>query len=128
MSAGSSRALPEPAAGGSPRAIGSPLGGRRAAARGHPGPRMAHQGLHHLVRNRLDAPAKAPAELDDEVAHEQRNILGPFPKGRKVDWKHVQPIENRSARNSPSSTSSSSGRFVAAITRTSVRIDCVLPT
>jgi hypothetical protein len=59
---------------------------------------MVYQGLHHLERNRLDAPAEAPGVLDDEVAHQQRDVLGPFPKGWKVDRKHVQPIEQVGAK------------------------------
>jgi hypothetical protein len=36
--------------------------------------------------------------LDDEVAHEQRYVLGPLPKGWKVDRKHLQPIEQVGAK------------------------------
>jgi hypothetical protein len=34
---------------------------------------MAYQRLHHLERNRLDAPTEALGVLDNEVVHEQRD-------------------------------------------------------
>src|SRR2546425_4903639 len=56
------------------------------------GPRVAHEPLHHIGRNRLDAPAETSGVVRDEVAHEKRDILGPLAKGREIDRKDVQPV------------------------------------
>src|SRR5438445_4097779 len=56
------------------------------------GPRVAHELLHHIGRNRLDAPAETSGVVRDEVAHEKRDVLGPLAQGREIDWKDVQPV------------------------------------
>src|SRR6266849_4717638 len=56
------------------------------------GPRVAHEPLHHIGRNRLDAPAETSGVVRDEVAHEKRDVLGPLAKGREIDRKNVQPV------------------------------------
>src|SRR5437016_5657698 len=56
------------------------------------GPRVAQELLHHIGRNRLDAPAETSGVVRDEVAHEKRDVLGPLAKGREIDRKNVQPV------------------------------------
>src|SRR5215470_9556822 len=56
------------------------------------GPRMAHEPFHDLQWNRLDAAAETPGMLRDEVAYEQRDVLGPLAERGKVDRKDVQPV------------------------------------
>src|SRR2546422_1109668 len=56
------------------------------------GPRVAQELLHHIGRNRLDAPAETSGVVRDEVAHEKRDVLGPLAQGREIDGKDVQPV------------------------------------
>src|SRR5947209_7037388 len=56
------------------------------------GPRVVHEPLHHIGRNRLDAPAETSSVVRDEVAHQKRDILTPLAKGREIDRKHIQPV------------------------------------
>ena len=56
------------------------------------GPRVAHEPLHHVRRNTVDAPAETSGVVRDEVAYERRDVLGPLAKGREIDRKHVQPV------------------------------------
>src|SRR5256712_13365136 len=48
--------------------------------------------LHHIGRNRVDAPAETSGVVRDEVAHQKRDVLGPLAKGREIDRKNVQPV------------------------------------
>src|SRR5262249_7901436 len=43
-------------------------------------------------------PAEGPGVRCDEMAHKQRDVLGPLPKRWKVDRKHLQPIEQVGAK------------------------------
>ena len=56
------------------------------------GPRVVHEPLHHIGRNRLDAPAETSGVVRDEVAHQKRDIFGPLAKGRDIDREHIQPV------------------------------------
>ena len=62
------------------------------------------------------------------AAHEQRDVLAPLAQRRQIDPQHVQPVDTDRRGTLPSSTSSRSGRFVAATTRTSTLIGCAPPT
>src|SRR3989475_6113198 len=66
------------------------------------GPRVVHEPLHHIGRNRLDAPAETSGVVRDEVAHEKRDILGPLAKGRGIDREHIQPVTKVSATKAAS--------------------------
>src|SRR5207247_8754320 len=52
------------------------------------GPRVAHEPLHHVRRNTVDAPAEPSGVVRDEVAYEKRDVLGPLAKGLGMLRRH----------------------------------------
>ncbi len=50
-----------------------------------PGPRVVHERVHHVHRNRLDAPAQPSDVVRNEVADEEGDVLGPLAKGLQLN-------------------------------------------
>ena len=61
---------------------------------------MVHERVHHVRRDRLDAPAQLSRVVRDEVADEERDVLGPLAKGRQLNRENVQPVVEVGAKRS----------------------------
>jgi len=65
-----------------------------------PGHGVVHERVHHVHRNRLDAPAQPSDVVRNEVADEEGDVLGPLAKGRQLNRENVQPVVEVGAKGS----------------------------